>query len=59
MSVPRTLSTPGYEADLIPREDLLLLRAALKEVYPDLAQYPISKTRMCWCVPLWTLRHRR
>jgi hypothetical protein len=48
VSTPRTIRTHGEEGTRVPREILRSLHAFLQSVYPELAQLPFDKTRMCW-----------
>ncbi|KAG8955665.1 hypothetical protein FRC04_007656 [Tulasnella sp. 424] len=48
VSTPRTLSSHGQAGLKIPKVMADKLRAGLKEVYPELADRPFVKTRLCW-----------
>ncbi|PVF97512.1 nucleotide-binding domain-containing protein [Serendipita vermifera] len=49
VSTPRTVRTHGEQhGTRVPREILRSLHAFLQSVYPELAQLPFDKTRMCW-----------
>ncbi|KAG9045673.1 hypothetical protein FS837_005885 [Tulasnella sp. UAMH 9824] len=48
ISTPRTASSHGPEGLKIPKVMAEKLRAGLREVYPELAERPFCKTRLCW-----------
>jgi len=48
ISTPRTISSHGEEGLKIPLSEAQMLRASLHEVFPDLAEKPVSSTRLCW-----------
>lgn len=48
ISTPRTISSHGPAGLKIPKVMADKLRAGLKEIYPELAERPFCKTRLCW-----------
>ncbi|KAK9895454.1 FAD dependent oxidoreductase [Cystobasidium minutum MCA 4210] len=48
VSVPRTGHFQGHLGENVPREALQRLREQLRRVYPELADKPLSGSRMCW-----------
>ncbi|KAI0260175.1 FAD dependent oxidoreductase [Gloeopeniophorella convolvens] len=51
ISTPRTAASHGATEGLrVPRSTLRRLRAALRDVYPELADKPFASTRLCWRV---------
>ena len=48
VSTPRTISSNPVDGHCIPKASLQELRKHLRIVYPDLADKPISNTRLCW-----------
>lgn len=52
VSTPRTISSHGEDGLKIPITEAQMLRACLREVFPDLAEKPVSSTRLCWQVVL-------
>ncbi|BGP43490.1 hypothetical protein JCM10449v2_007525 [Rhodotorula kratochvilovae] len=47
-SLPRTILSSGYEAQQIPPVALAALQRGMARVHPELADKPITETRLCW-----------
>ncbi|KAK0195755.1 FAD dependent oxidoreductase [Armillaria mellea] len=48
ISTPRTVVSDGEDGLRIPKADLNELRTRFKEVFPELANKPLLRTRLCW-----------
>lgn len=48
VSTPRTILSHGEDGLKIPLPEAQMIRACLREVFPDLAGKPFSSTRLCW-----------
>lgn len=48
ISAPRTVISDGEEGLRIPKSALPEFRSFLRRVYPDLADRPFLRTRLCW-----------
>ncbi|KAG8996859.1 hypothetical protein FRB90_012619 [Tulasnella sp. 427] len=49
VSTPRTVLSHGPAGAKIPKVMADKLRKGLREVYPELADRPFCRTRLCWC----------
>ncbi|PBK82863.1 FAD dependent oxidoreductase [Armillaria gallica] len=48
ISTPRTVVSDGVDGLRIPKADLNEIRIRFKEVFPELANKPLLRTRLCW-----------